>query len=671
MDHNNRTSQRKQPMAPTPRLHPAVDNAGPTSLPLENSEAVQRAKAHATSKIRARDVLTLQSSIGNKGVRRLLADNTAPVVQGHWMPGEPEEVQAMPQVQRRALSPAQKVQAHWMPGEPEEIQAMPQVQRRSQPAFGNPAYRMGVPGPAGLQRNLWARQNRDSLVQRQEKGGAGVKGAPAAKEVPAAKEAPKTVVTFGALSFAPHEIPADGKTTSQANAKVAPPGRKIDWSIDGDDYGTTVSKSGLVTAGSDTKGQESVTLKVKAADEEQPEVFSLGKLTLWDAKFFQAKKDFPKFVAGNYNYSNFTIGRNGKFDVDYQPAGNLVNVIVKVKFEFPDDPIPKPSLGNLFGLLIKGDVAAADARHKAYRDNFMKQIVAQWSGRYQFQNVREPQSIWGKLNPTSLKVNVVEVDSNQHFLIQVKQKTKGRASVGGGVTKLFQGSDVPAPAFNPTTADGELLRVRRNTPTPILFDNSSSDLPGADQSKLQFLGTYLSRINNPKFDISIVGHASATGDKAKNQMLSEKRAQAAAGILTGAGATQHNINASGVGQTGASKDAAWRKVEITTTIPAGWQNMQDVTAHEFGHMIGLGDEYAAGGADPNATHYALVEKAFGKEYAEQVAKRGDTDYASIMEGGSDVRIQHYVTMWSGLCETTMKAPLPDPKFGYDDWKFIG
>ena len=87
-------------------------------------------------------------------------------------------------------------------------------------------------------------------------------------------------------------------------------------------------------------------------------------------------------------------------------------------------------------------------------------------------------------------------------------------------------------------------------------------------------------------------------------------------------------------------------------------------------MMGLGDEYG----DPKrvVTHYALTKKALGEDYADQVAKRGDTDYASIMEGGNDVRIQHYVTFWDALVQTTLtKAAVPTPKFGHDDWKFIG
>lgn len=599
-------------------------------------------------------------------------------IQRHWLPGEEEEVQTKPFVQRQMAADrpsGQVIQKHWLPGEEEEVQTKPLLQRRAIPGEDRmkpPFQQRGVSRHFGsLQRNgpvshnLWGHNGKTGLLQRQWKTGTAPGAAPAA-----GPKIGEERVKFDPVTFNPGEIPADGKTNAQANVKTSPAGRTIKWEIVGDDFGSTINGAGVITPGNDIKSKEKVGLQVKATDDKQTAASSSGDLTLWDAKLYQAKKDFPKFVGSTYTYPNFTIGLNGKFDVEYQPAANLANVNVKVKFAFPDDENPKPSIGNLFGLLGSAERKAREARHSTYRDNFIKQITAQWSGRYQFKNVREPQSVWGKLNPTSVKVNVVEVDKNPHFTIEVRQKSKGTAQVGGGTAKLFQGDDVPAPAFNPSTAQGELTRVKRNTPTPILFANNSATMLPADQAKLQFLGTYLSRINNPKFNFDIVGHASATGNKAKNQTLSEQRAQAVAAVLTGAGATQHKLNTRGEGQTGADKSDQWRKVDVASSIPVGWQNMQDVTAHEFGHMIGLGDEYA-GGASPVATHYDLVKKAFGQNYADQVAKRGDTDYASIMEGGNDVRIQHYVTFWSGLCETTMKAPTPDPKFGYDDWKFIG
>jgi len=379
----------------------------------------------------------------------------------------------------------------------------------------------------------------------------------------------------------------------------------------------------------------------------------------------QAKEDHAKFVASSYKWPNYTTGKNGKFDVDYQPSSNLVDITVKVKFEFPD---------------IKETGLAKLIREVGYRANYLTQVQNAWSNRYTFKNVREPQSIWGKLNPTTVNVNVVPVTANEHFLIQAYLNKTGTSAVSGGntgasnTTKLFKGSDTPRVGFNnASTSKGELDRIQRINPSPILFDNNSATINAGDQPKLGFLATYLKRISNPKFDIDIVGHASATGNKANNQGLSEKRAQAVETALKSAGLTNHNLNTSGVGQTGATADAKWRKVDITPQLPAGWQNVFQTDVHEFGHMIGLGDEYwQSKGTPPQTTHYPLVLKAFGKEYADQTVQRGDSPSASVMHFGNDIRIHHYVTFWEALCKTTLqKAAVPTKKFGYDDWKFIG
>ena len=95
-------------------------------------------------------------------------------------------------------------------------------------------------------------------------------------------------------------------------------------------------------------------------------------------------------------------------------------------------------------------------------------------------------------------------------------------------------------------------------------------------------------------------------------------------------------------------------------------------------MVALGAVLAAIAAlgavrlgDMLARTHALTKAALGQAYADQVAKRGDTDYASIMEGGDDIRIQHYVTMWSTLVDASAKAAVPAPLFGQADWKFLG
>jgi outer membrane protein OmpA-like peptidoglycan-associated protein len=619
------------------------------------SEPLDRLKSAALPRIGPAGMAALQRSMGNKAIQRLLDPGARKTVRRAF--GDEELQQPQRMLQRHWLEGEEKVQAQHDPALAREhdaaaAAAAPAHGRRR--GFDDPAYfQRRADERAHIGRQLWANPA-GSLQRQDDKKDGGVAAPPSGK--------------VESVSFTPVELPADGKTTTQAKAVTSGGANVSKWEIVGDGFGASVDSNGLVTAGSDTKGAENVTVKVQATDEKGGGS-GTGTVTLWDAKVWQAKTDYPKFAAGTYTYDNFAKGFNGKFDVAYSPAANLATITVKLKFAWPEEKAPVPDASNLWGF-------APMLKHANYELAFMSQVQKQWSGRYQFQNIREPKSIWGKLNPVNLQVGVKLAETDPHFTVEVRDRavnpSAGEATaVGGGVLKLYQGDDVPKPAFNPSTAQGEEARVKRNTPTPIQFGLNSEAVPGADASKLQFLGTYLSRIANPKFKVDVVGHASATGDPVKNQALSEKRAQAVVDILTGAGAAaKHNVVGSGKGDAGAGKTDDWRKVEVASTAPVGWQNMQDTTAHEFGHMLGLGDEYPATGV-AKATHYDLVAKALGKDYAEQVAKRNEPDSASIMDGGNDVRIQHYVTLWSALVETTLKAADPDPKFGYDDWKFVG
>lgn len=372
----------------------------------------------------------------------------------------------------------------------------------------------------------------------------------------------------------------------------------------------------------------------------------------------QAKKDFATFTGASYSFPNYTVGTNGKFDFTYSPSAKQASVNVRVKFDFPD---------------VKGNAFEKFMSTYTHAMKFITQATSAWSGQYQFENVRAPQAVWGKLNPLSVKVNVVPVTKNEHFTVRMwLHKADGPGdptAVGGGVTTFHKGDYEAQERFNPQTREGEIKRAQRITPSPIKFENDGVTIKAVYKDKLRFLATYLKRISNPPFTLNLVGHANNVGDAAYNKALSERRAQEVSDFLQSAGLTNHTIVVSGVGEDGATASPDWRKVTIDPTVPVGWKNQQATMQHEFGHMIGLGDEYAGG--TPTSTHYNLTKKAFGQDYADQVAKRGDTDYASIMEGGDDVRIQHYVTFWAALADTTLqKAPVPTPKFGYNDWRFV-
>jgi len=481
-----------------------------------------------------------------------------------------------------------------------------------------------------------------------------------------------TQVKFDAITFSPKELKNDGKTTSAAKVKVVPGGRKTAWEFIGDSYGAKIGATGVIDPGTaklpDKKFQ--VELGVKATDTEVKTATSKARVKLWDAKYLKAKEDYDKFVAGGaYNYPNFTKGHNGKFDFSYNPAARSATVDVNVKFSFLSDD------------KAKGKWTQKDK--DSYSKSYMTTVVGQWNKRYTINNSREPQAVWSKLHPVQVQVNVNDMDAGKgtgklHFRIDVHKKnadfSAGEfANVSGGVTTLYPNHGPPTPAFNPDPGHkdvhaGELARVRAISPSPVYFDSYSTALRPSYNGPLTDLATYVKRINAPKFNITVTGHSSIWGDDADNMKRSQERADAVAGKLRSVGVGGHKLATVAKGESGGGWLPRWRKAVIDFALQPGFQNVQDVQSHEFGHQLGLGDEYEG----TLSNHHSLVVKAFGKTYADQVAIRGGEWRSSMMGRGSDLRVYHYVTIWSALCETTLtKAKVPDPKFGYDDWKLNG
>ncbi|NMM47263.1 eCIS core domain-containing protein [Marinigracilibium pacificum] len=90
--------------------------------------------------------------------------------------------------------------------------------------------------------------------------------------------------------------------------------------------------------------------------------------------------------------------------------------------------------------------------------------------------------------------------------------------------------------------------------------------------------------------------------------------------------------------------------EDLSFINKGASQMQSGAIHEFGHMIGLGDEYNDGKS--GITHAAMVQTALGQTLTE-----GTTN--DIMSSGNTIEKQHYVTFLDALQKVTSDS----------SWKF--
>jgi outer membrane protein OmpA-like peptidoglycan-associated protein len=480
-------------------------------------------------------------------------------------------------------------------------------------------------------------------------------------------------VSLSNMAFTPREIKDDGATTSQAtvkytNSKMSGPAT-INWSVDGPAFGATVSATGLVTPGTDTVPitKDKVKVAIKAVDSVQAGANTTANLVIWNRKFLQAKADFPTFVGTTYKQLNYHQGINGNFDAAYNPARKSLGIEVRVAFNFVDD---------------LGGAAKWNATTKrAFARKFITQVHNAWSGQYQFQNVAEPKLVWKKLNPISVRVNAKEDAAAPHFTATVHKKQVVDA-VHGATADFSAASQTPNNNPFPGTGAAELAALQAKTPSPILFAAGSDAIGGADQPKVQFLGTYLHSVHQPKFQLTVTGHAApdpaavTPAQKAAAastaMTLSRKRADHVRDTIRAAGNTQHRVSIVAKGNTAGVAAPAGDKVEIASVVDPSYVNVQPVLPHEFGHMLGLGDEYAnaAHPVGTNATHHGLAKDALGQDMADSFAKI-TVDAEGIMQGGKDVRPVHYVTMWAALGDAAATAAVPAPAFTRADWKFVG
>jgi outer membrane protein OmpA-like peptidoglycan-associated protein len=223
----------------------------------------------------------------------------------------------------------------------------------------------------------------------------------------------------------------------------------------------------------------------------------------------------------------------------------------------------------------------------------------------------------------------------------------------------------------------------------VFFPNNSSTLTPRSQERLRrWIISFQATPGTPGNSIAITGHANTVGDRTSagrdhNLDLSFNRAQAVEtflrttsveGSLLRNAATRIS-GIAGVGSGGAGEEAEWRKVDIVVGSGQG----QNIAAHEFGHMLGLDDEYAstpkkdaAGNpvtdAQGNQVTRGLISGTGGdvgtttghNALAGSMGLGGSVheNNDNIMSLGSTIRPQHYATFMEALHNVT----------SINDWK---
>ena len=204
--------------------------------------------------------------------------------------------------------------------------------------------------------------------------------------------------------------------------------------------------------------------------------------------------------------------------------------------------------------------------------------------------------------------------------------------------------------------------VAREFPSPIIFEQNRSTIDVFDVDALRRLAASMNEKypSAPAIPILLNGFASAEGAVGRNFELSLERAEAVKAVLAAEGVPQPLV-ALGLGPIGAPDDRNNRRVDIapSVTFEAAYRgNRYDVAAHEFGHVLGLPDEYKDNPASAWQTGYLSEVAISGAPGPHQWGVRT----SSIMASGVDVLPRHYVSLHEALAEMT------DPSITRAQWK---
>lgn len=193
----------------------------------------------------------------------------------------------------------------------------------------------------------------------------------------------------------------------------------------------------------------------------------------------------------------------------------------------------------------------------------------------------------------------------------------------------------------------------------VLFEFGSSALtPDAKDTLDKFVAKFdgdNTLAAHQEVRVDLIGHASASGEEAYNQKLSQARADTVRAYLHAQGF--HNVGTRVISEArgereadpGDPRKAADQRVDL---LVDGGARM--VTAlHEFGHAFGLEDEYGTVG-DPVAHDQWAREMsdASGNPLPGAVTEHN----GGIMSLGNQVRPRHYATFHHALQSVTAQSP---------------
>ena len=362
----------------------------------------------------------------------------------------------------------------------------------------------------------------------------------------------------------------------------------------------------------------------------------------------QALKEVVKEMYSLTDWRPYGTDNTGLFDVTCSPAQRRMDVKIRVRFAF--------------------DSAYGGTERADFKRKMIAQVDKYWSGRFRLLLSINPANLkLGPAKPVSpfvfpiLPTFTVEESAQQtHFTVNVSDTRFSRSFVDTDQQcALFRGTadDFQSSLHNklqhregllgkigntvmPIPGKDAVTYFRQAEDRPIAFQPNMADYAVVGRTELDALGRLLKQ-ELPTFElvtIQVVGHTT----KSEAATLGLQRAEKVRRDLVAAGVPAPQLVARASKSPGTAKvPSVMLKLEKNARAklvkePHPWP----VAAHEFGHMLGLLDEYI-----PDGDHDATEFRAFSDDcvkYGNLVKPRFGVRGTSIMSWGYHVFPAHYV-----------------------------
>ncbi|MEC8378675.1 MAG: hypothetical protein VXZ96_00055 [Myxococcota bacterium] len=321
----------------------------------------------------------------------------------------------------------------------------------------------------------------------------------------------------------------------------------------------------------------------------------------------------------------------GQFDAEYHPEESELDLTFRLSFEFLTGPFESNPR------FPSQDFEWKKKEKKKFKNQFVRDIEKTWSNQFPIHNTTPGQ------DGQTVNTHVQSVIDNKtpHFIIQVSKYPDDYGFAQSYVNHVHQDDEMEHRHGLVVLDSGDNTSERKlssDLPFRSVWFKKGSDELRSDMS-VDVNAAANELMADPKRNVEITGVA-IKGESKKNKAFSNdmaiarQRSKIAAKALKKAGISKSRMRI--INRIEGKRENHGPRATIWVIDRA----MQNVSQHEVGHMLGLGDEIDGTDSNGNPLVISPGYAQMVKDQTGQIVERG-TGHEGLMSSGGILQLHHY------------------------------